>query len=60
MSAQADIVKPARGAPIVAKVWESGGDEVTFNVYRTSIRSVTHGTQTLPAIRGKREEAFQE
>ena len=48
-AAQADVVKPARGAPIVARVWDAGADEVTFNVYRTSIRKVTHGTQKLPA-----------
>jgi hypothetical protein len=46
--AQADVVKPTRGAPIVARVWDEGGDEVTFNVYRTGIRRVTHGTQRLP------------
>ncbi|HEU4420523.1 MAG TPA: HEAT repeat domain-containing protein [Planctomycetota bacterium] len=47
--AQADLVKPTRGAPITARVWDEGADEVTFNVYRTAIRKVTHGTQRLPA-----------
>src|SRR5688572_8596615 len=46
---QADVIKPARGAAIVARVWDEGADEVTFNVYRTGIRKVTHGTQNLPA-----------
>lgn len=48
-AAQADVIKLTKGAPIVARVWEQGGDEVTFNVYRTSIRRVTHGTQHVPA-----------
>jgi hypothetical protein len=47
--AQADVVKPARGKPIVARVWQADGEQVTFNVYRTGIRSVTHGTEQLPA-----------
>ncbi len=46
---QADVIKPTRGAPVVARVWDEGADEVTFNVYRTGIRKVTHGTQKLPA-----------
>src|SRR5690349_16955299 len=40
--AQADVVKLVRGAPIVARLWDAGADEVTFNVYRTAIRKVTH------------------
>ena len=48
-AAQADVIKPTKGAPIVARLWEAGADEVTFNVYRTSIRKVTHGTRKLPA-----------
>ena len=32
--AQADLVKPTRGAPITARVWDEGAGEVTFNVYR--------------------------
>ncbi|HEX5051585.1 MAG TPA: HEAT repeat domain-containing protein [Planctomycetota bacterium] len=48
-ASQADVIKPTHGAAIVARLWEQGADEVTFNIYRTGIRRVTLGTQRLPA-----------
>lgn len=47
--AQADVIRPARGKAIVGRVWEEGVTGVTFNVYRTGIRKVTHGTEQLTA-----------
>jgi dienelactone hydrolase len=46
--AQVTLVRPARGNPFLAAVWEEAGDTVRLNHYRTHIRSVVHGTESIP------------
>jgi dienelactone hydrolase len=52
--AQADVVEPKSGAPIKAALWETEGDDVVFNVYRTKIRRVVRGVERLPKKSVKR------
>lgn len=47
--AQADTVVLKRGSPVRARLWEQGATEVLVNTYFTGIRSVTHGTERIPA-----------
>jgi len=54
LHAQADLIVLKKGRPIRARVWEQEGEEVVFNVYRTGIRRVVHGTKRLPARKVKR------
>jgi hypothetical protein len=54
LPAQADVIELKTGNPVVARVWEQGADEVTFNVFRTAIRKVTFGVEKLPAKSVKR------
>lgn len=49
LPAQADVIRLKRGNPIVAHVWEEGEAEVAFNIFRTGIRRVVHGTDKVPA-----------
>jgi hypothetical protein len=54
LHAQADVIELKAGPPVVGKIWEQTDGEVTFNVYRTSIRKATFGAEKLPAKSVKR------
>lgn len=46
--AQADIIRPKRGNPVIGKIWEETAEEVVYNLYRTGLRQVTRGTEKFP------------